>query len=505
MATKSVSREALVTALSESLRLCIVAGIPVRELVAEAEAAADPVTALVGTTPRYERLLLPSGFVEGAAGSGDTERAAALLPSIAEDGEPLSRALQRACIGGRLAAVRLLVGEGADLETVGSEPRPQNMASAREQWGDRDSQRWAPSAVTPLRAALDAAQYAVAAEVICLGASPEGAGRPGWTDMRPAEVAVHIAAMAPDPALLRRMVGSPAEGEPWALVTRQDWDGQSPLHLSADAGHAPVVAALLELSATPAVQNARGETPLHLASAKGNAEAAEMLLRAGADPAIADHDGRTALHATAGAKSRRTAKRAFAESPPPPTEAALVAAAAVLLRFGADSTVADGDGLRPLHLAARAGGVQRLELLLEAGAPPDAASRIGETALHAAVRAGHRYAVDSLLLNGADPSIPYYGAAPVALAKTRGNFALAARLEAWDPAQQFAATWTARGHQSQPPPLRRAVHTVLLVAARHRRERGEGGAHPSMPHELWLTLLERLRGCDFCRPLAAAS
>ena len=75
-----------------------------------------------------------------------------------------------------------------------------------------------------------------------------------------------------------------------------------------------------------------------------------------------------------------------------------------LLEDGADPDFAQGDGLTALHLAAREGHLEIVDMLIGAGAETGAATRIGDyTPLHLASGAGHAEVVGALLTTGADP------------------------------------------------------------------------------------------------------
>ena len=81
-----------------------------------------------------------------------------------------------------------------------------------------------------------------------------------------------------------------------------------------------------------------------------------------------------------------------------------LAAVRTLLESGADPNVARGDGLTPLHLAAKEGHLEIAELLLGAGAKIEAKTRIGAyRPLHLAAEGGHTSVIRALLDLGADP------------------------------------------------------------------------------------------------------
>ena len=82
-----------------------------------------------------------------------------------------------------------------------------------------------------------------------------------------------------------------------------------------------------------------------------------------------------------------------------------VDAVRALLDDGADPDLARGDGLTALHLAAREGHAEIVDVLIGAGAETGATTRIGDyTPLHLAGGAGHAEVVGALLEAGADPT-----------------------------------------------------------------------------------------------------
>ena len=82
------------------------------------------------------------------------------------------------------------------------------------------------------------------------------------------------------------------------------------------------------------------------------------------------------------------------------------AACLELLRdAGADLEAADGDGMTPLHYAARRGDTKIVSLLVEAGVDVDAKTPDGDTALYLAVRHRATSCVEVLLAAGASPNL----------------------------------------------------------------------------------------------------
>ena len=69
--------------------------------------------------------------------------------------------------------------------------------------------------------------------------------------------------------------------------------GNTALHWSAAAGHAHVVAHLLQNGADPSATNDQGDTPLHSAAWRGFAKTATLLLNAGASREAKNKSGKT--------------------------------------------------------------------------------------------------------------------------------------------------------------------------------------------------------------------
>ena len=99
------------------------------------------------------------------------------------------------------------------------------------------------------------------------------------------------------------------------------------------------------------------------------------------------------------------------------------AACLELLRdAGADLEAADGDGMTPLHYAARRGDTKIVSLLVDAGVDVDAKTPDKETALYLAVRHWAAGCVEVLLAAGASPNLrEIHGLTPLGVALNIGH------------------------------------------------------------------------------------
>ncbi len=122
------------------------------------------------------------------------------------------------------------------------------------------------------------------------------------------------------------------------------------------------------------------------------------------------------------------------------------AAVHALIAQGADVNAAQGDGMTALHWAASNRDPGLARMLLDAGADAGAGTRIGRyTPLHVAARAGAGEVVEVLLVEGADPEAPTEaggGARPLHLAAASGDVrAVAALVAAGANVNATEASW----------------------------------------------------------------
>ncbi|KAK7479923.1 hypothetical protein BaRGS_00028831 [Batillaria attramentaria] len=131
---------------------------------------------------------------------------------------------------------------------------------------------------------------------------------------------------------------------------RQQRPRPHPLHFASKGGHLEVVKILVERQANVNAKAkdtsvAFGVTPLHWACQHGRANVADFLLRHGARMDILDQRNRSVLHAA--------------------SEGGDVQLIRMLLSLGADVSARDIDGLRPIHLAAKARKTMALEFYVQ--------------------------------------------------------------------------------------------------------------------------------------------
>ena len=151
-------------------------------------------------------------------------------------------------------------------------------------------------------------------------------------------------------------------------VDAKDADERTPLHHAALAGHAELVALLLEKGAAADAVDEGGWTPLLSAASAGQVESSKALLGAGANANIRSGSGSTPLlHAASKGH---------------------LAVVELLLSHGADARAQDNGGSSALHRAAARGHVRVLEALLAArgsAATLELKDKGGHTPFHLAV------------------------------------------------------------------------------------------------------------------------
>ncbi len=177
---------------------------------------------------------------------------------------------------------------------------------------------------------------------------------------------------------------------------------RSPLFYAAEAGHLECVDILLDEGADEDLQELeRGSRPIHFAARSGKLAVVERLLEAGAS-LRADRNGKTVI--------------AYA------AEGGKVAVISYLIKQGRSVSLANDEGVTPLHLASTKAAVDRL---LAAGASLEAINNRGMTAVHYQAFLGRHKTVEHLLACGIGLLADKEGRKPSELAELGNNPTLA--------------------------------------------------------------------------------
>ena len=184
--------------------------------------------------------------------------------------------------------------------------------------------------------------------------------------------------------------------------------GGTALHVAAIKGHADVIELLLTNGADINAESETGATPLVLAAENGKIEALQFILQhkdKTVDIEAKGAGGGTALHAAA--------------------IGGHVDVIELLLTNGADINAESETGATPLVLAAENGQLEALRFILQHKDKTvniEAKGAGGGTALHVAARKGHLNIIELLLTNGADiNAVSETGATPLVLSAQSGK------------------------------------------------------------------------------------
>uniref|UniRef100_A0A8C4SMQ3 Caskin-2-like n=1 Tax=Erpetoichthys calabaricus TaxID=27687 RepID=A0A8C4SMQ3_ERPCA len=204
------------------------------------------------------------------------------------------------------------------------------------------------------------------------------------------------------------------------------WLQFSALHFAALTGTTDLISLLLEAQATVDIKDNNGIRPLHYAAWQGMADKVFMLLRAGASVNMASQDGQIPLHLAAQYGHYEVSEMLLQHQSNPcilnkvqktPLDLACefgrLKVAQLLLNSNMCAALLEGgenkDGLEiacntPLHLAARNGHKEIIQILLKAGISINRTTRAG-TALHEAALYGKKEVVRLLLDSGIDVNL----------------------------------------------------------------------------------------------------
>lgn len=160
---------------------------------------------------------------------------------------------------------------------------------------------------------------------------------------------------------------------PLSIACMRNWDSENEKMNLID-----IIELLLQSGADPNPP-VDGYRPLHYAAARGSVEIVSLLLEAGARINEQGQANGTALSTACQYHDCDW----FNGREKVPTTAIIE----LLLQSGANPNIPTGDGVFPLHLAARLGSVENVLLLLKAGAMPDVRDQYNKTPLDYACRA----------------------------------------------------------------------------------------------------------------------
>uniref|UniRef100_A0A3P9IEA0 Si:ch211-119c20.2 n=1 Tax=Oryzias latipes TaxID=8090 RepID=A0A3P9IEA0_ORYLA len=209
-------------------------------------------------------------------------------------------------------------------------------------------------------------------------------------------------------------------------VNYQDSDGFSALHHAALTGPTELLSLLLEAQATVDIKDVNGMRPLHYAAWQGKRDSVLLLLRAGASVNSLSCDGQIPLHLSAQYGHYEVSEMLLQHQSNPclmnkakktPLDLACefgrLKVAQLLLSSNMVTTLLEGDGggdssdwpsTTPLHLAARNGHKDIIQLLLKAGIDMNRATKAG-TSLHEAALYGKTEVVRLLLDAGINVNV----------------------------------------------------------------------------------------------------
>lgn len=269
-------------------------------------------------------------------------------------------ALHCAALEGQEAAVRILVGKGAELE-IKSQSRS-----------------------TALHFAVEFEKEPIVKFLIDSGANVNV-----QKDDEIGNAAIHLAIQNEDEGILVLLL------ENGANVTSQNHRGDTALHLAvADISRYEMVKVLLEKGANTAARNQRNETPIHLAATNNNTEAVFRLLRMGAATVIntCDADDNTPLLCAAAGSEPADIKR---------VNSGRLSRHRSFERLNRRNTDPVHDS-RAASIAMQTTKNEIIKMLLENGADVNHQGKHRQTALHLAAVNGYEDMARILIEKGAD-------------------------------------------------------------------------------------------------------
>ena len=330
------------------------------------------------------------------------------------------------------AVVRLLVSRGADIHLKDSSGQTPLHVAAQADHSDLVDLLIANGAQVnavdhnsraPLHAATKEGCVAIGQVLLCEGAKVNPRDIVGRTPL-------HLAAQRGDIRFLKLLIANQAN------IDAKDRNGRTAIHTAAWDGHWGPVQILAGDGADLNAADSHGVTALHIAAEAGHERMVRFLLGKGADASLKNSDGLTPLRLAMESENTEVINvlRPFTER-----QFERVLKAGDYARTSEFLDINPGlinqhlHGLAPLHIAAREGHKDLVELLLSKGANIFAAedNETGMTPLHEAAQKGDKAMVELLLLMGANPSaVDEQGTTPVDRALGRGRKDIAETLRA---------------------------------------------------------------------------
>ena len=164
-------------------------------------------------------------------------------------------------------------------------------------------------------------------------------------------------------------------------VKAKDEEGETPLHKAAAAGQIAIVEYLLSKGADIDARSNDNHNPILHAAYYGKAQVVQLLLEKGSDFKQLDRYGRTVLHY--------------------PVQRGHKDVVEILVKKGMDITVQDGMGVSPLRFAIEGGYTGIIEVFI-ANEALDLGGGPGKEALHLAAKQGQKEIVELLIAKGAN-------------------------------------------------------------------------------------------------------
>lgn len=226
---------------------------------------------------------------------------------------------------------------------------------------------------------------------------------------------LHFAAQYGRKSMTRLLLESGAETE------STDNHGRTPLHLAAWLGHKAIIESLVKGGASIVAKDDQGMTALHHAATSENEDIMQLLLDYGANIASRDRGGRSVMDITSDMCNKSTTQllllngadivgdsRDWGSKLQAAAQKGDESMVQLLLEFEADIHASGGlisQGRNALHLACGAGHSGCVEILLNYGSDPHILDGQKRTCLHHAASSESAKLLNRLLKEGLDPKV----------------------------------------------------------------------------------------------------